>query len=100
RDGAGACARGRAEQVRGLGGAGAPDDVEAARRRPADGRARPRLAGDVLDRPLRRRARRRHRLPREAPGTVPTPAERGPAAVLSVVAAAAVHAAARLTARA
>ena len=64
------------EDGAGVRGAGAPDDVDDARRRAPDGGAPGRLAGDVRPRPVGRRARGSRVVPREAAGAVQRSRER------------------------
>ena len=78
-------ARDRRPHLRGVGGPRAPDALEDAGRRPSHGGPPRRLAGDVLDRAVRRRARGRDRLPREATRALHLAPERGHAPLLPVV---------------
>ena len=78
-----ALAREISESAPGLGRAGTAHAVDDAGRRTSDGGAPRRLAGDVLPRPVRRRARGRHVVPREARLGVHRPRQRRAARAVS-----------------
>ena len=78
-----ALAREISESAPGLGRAGTAHALDDAGRRTSDGRAPRRLEGDVLARPVRRCARGRHVIPREARLGVHRPRQRGAARAVS-----------------